>query len=50
MFGDKSILDEMAYSPSTIVTIGKAESAPPLPLGKEDILKAMGIRVKKMTE
>ena len=31
---------------STMVTIGGVESAPPLPRGKEDILKAAGIRVK----
>ena len=31
-------------SPSTMVTISGAESAPPR--GKEDILKAVGIRVK----
>ena len=33
-------------SPSTMVTIGGAESAPPR--GKEDILKAVGIRVKNI--
>ena len=31
-------------SPSTMVTIGGVESAPP-PHGKEDILKAVGVRV-----
>ena len=37
-------------SPSTMVTIGGAESSPPLPpRGKEDILKAVGIRVKRGT-
>ena len=39
--------NEQAYSTSTIVTIGGAESAPPpFPCEKEDILKAVGIRVK----
>ena len=33
-----------------MVTIGGVESAPPLPRGKEDILKAAGIRVKPQRE